>query len=88
MTWGHLFRTRSAATSWAALNNGSPRTDKRDLIKVPGIGIKGAESILKARRTARLRELSSLKKLGIIAERAAPYVLLDGKRPANQLSMF
>jgi len=64
------------------------RADKRELIKVPGIGVKGAESILKARRTTRLRELSSLKKLGIIAERAAPYVLLDGRRPASQMSMF
>jgi predicted DNA-binding helix-hairpin-helix protein len=64
------------------------RADKRELIKVPGIGIKGAESILKARRVSRLRELSSLKKLGIPTERAAPYVLLDGRRPASQMSMF
>lgn len=61
---------------------------KRELMRIPGIGIKGAESILRARRTARLRELSSLKKLGILAERAAPYVLLDGRRPASQLAMF
>lgn len=64
------------------------RAGKRELMRIPGIGIKGAESILKARRTARLRELSSLKKLGILAERAAPYVLLDGRRPASQLAMF
>lgn len=64
------------------------RADKRELMRIPGIGIKGAESILKARRTAILRELSSLKKLGILAERAAPYVLLDGRRPASQLAMF
>jgi predicted DNA-binding helix-hairpin-helix protein len=64
------------------------RADKRELIKIPGIGIKGAESILKARRTARLRDLTSLRKLGIVAMRAAPFLLLDGKRPATQLSLF
>lgn len=64
------------------------RADKRELIKVPGIGIKGAESILKARRLNRLRDISALKKLGILAERAAPYVLLDGRKPALQMNMF
>jgi predicted DNA-binding helix-hairpin-helix protein len=64
------------------------KADKRELIRIPGIGVKGADAILKARRTARLRELSSLKKLGVIAERAAPYVLLDGRQPAAQMSLF
>jgi predicted DNA-binding helix-hairpin-helix protein len=64
------------------------KAERRELIKIPGIGVKGAESILKARRVSRLRDLSSLKKLGVIAERAAPYVLLDGKRPAAQMSLF
>ena len=64
------------------------RAEKRDLLRVPGIGLKGAEAILKARRTGKLRELSSLRKLGIIVPRAAPFLLLDGKRPVNQLVMF
>jgi predicted DNA-binding helix-hairpin-helix protein len=62
--------------------------DKHQLIKVPGIGIKGAEAILYARRTQKLRDLSALKKLGIIAERAAPYVLLDGRKAATQMNLF
>lgn len=62
--------------------------DKHQLMKIPGIGIKGAEAILSARRIGKLRNLSSLKKLGIIAERAAPYVLLDGERAAMQLSLL
>jgi len=62
--------------------------DKHQLMKIPGIGIKGAEAILSARRINKLRNLSSLKKLGVIAERAAPYVLLDGKRAAMQLSLL
>jgi len=64
------------------------RADKRDLLKIPGIGIKGADAILNIRRTAKLRELSALKKLGILADRAAPFILMDGKRPASQLAMF
>lgn len=62
--------------------------DKQQLIKIPGVGAKGAEAILSARRVQKLRDLSALKKLGIIAERAAPYVLLDGKRMASQLALF
>ena len=61
--------------------------DKRDLLRVPGIGLKGADAILHARRTGTLRDLSVLKKLGVIAERAAPYVLLDGKSPPLQLTL-
>ncbi|NUQ86774.1 MAG: radical SAM protein [Anaerolineales bacterium] len=64
------------------------RAEKRELLRVPGIGLKGAEAILQARRHGRLRDLSSLRKLGVISERAAPFVLLDGRRPASQLAMF
>ena len=35
-----------------------------------------------------IRDLSMLSKLGIQAERAAPFIVLDGKRPAHQLSLF
>lgn len=62
--------------------------DHRELMRVPGIGQRGAEAILSARRVQKLRSLSTLKKLGVIAERAAPYVLLDGKRLASQLVLF
>jgi predicted DNA-binding helix-hairpin-helix protein len=64
------------------------QAEKRELLRVPGIGPKGAEAILQARSINRLRDVSTLKKIGIIAERAAPYLLLDGKRAGVQLSMF
>jgi predicted DNA-binding helix-hairpin-helix protein len=64
------------------------RAERRELLRVPGIGPKGAEAILKARKINRLRDVSTLKKLGVIAERAAPYLLLDGKRAGVQISMF
>jgi predicted DNA-binding helix-hairpin-helix protein len=55
---------------------------------VPGIGPKGADAILHARRLGKLRDLSGLKKLGVIAERAAPYVLLDGQSAPQQMALF
>lgn len=64
------------------------RAEKSQLLRVPGIGVRGAEAILSARRTGKLRDLASLRKLGIIVARAAPFLLLDGRRPANQLAMF
>jgi len=62
--------------------------DRRDLLRVPGIGPTGAERVLRERRRGRLRDLSDLRKLGIVAQRAAPFVLLDGHRPAHQLSLW
>jgi len=64
------------------------RAEKRELLRIPGIGLKGAEAILSARRMTRLRDLSSLGKLGIIVARAAPFLLIDGRRPAGQLALF
>ena len=62
--------------------------EKSQLLRVPGIGIKGANAILQARKTGKLRDLSTLKKLGVIAERAAPYLLLDGQRAPTQMALF
>jgi predicted DNA-binding helix-hairpin-helix protein len=64
------------------------KAEKRELIRIPGIGLKGADAILNARRISRLRDLSSLRKLGIIAERAAPYLLFDGHRTAAQMKLL
>ena len=61
---------------------------RRDLLRVPGIGPKGAERLLRERGRGRFRELSDLRKLGIVAMRAAPFVLLDGHRPPHQLSLW
>jgi predicted DNA-binding helix-hairpin-helix protein len=64
------------------------KAEKRELIRIPGIGLKGADAILNARRSNTLRDLSTLKKLGIVAERAAPFVLFDGRKAAQQLVLF
>ncbi len=64
------------------------RADRRELLRVPGIGPKGVEAILAARRQGKLRELQDLKAIGVIAVRAAPFVLLDGQRPVQQLPLW
>ncbi|MBN1966444.1 MAG: helix-hairpin-helix domain-containing protein, partial [Anaerolineae bacterium] len=62
---------------------------RRELMRIPGIGAKGAERVIAARRKGRLRDLSDLRALGIInVRRTAPYVLLDGKRPVQQPRLF
>jgi len=60
----------------------------RELLRVPGIGPKLVQKIVSARRVHRLRDLSQLKKLGIASKRAAPFILLDGKRAARQSRLF
>ncbi len=65
--------------------NTAPR---RLLLRIPGIGPRLADRLVEARQKGRLRDLADLRHLGIPAERAAPFVLLDGKRPARQLRLF
>lgn len=64
------------------------RAVKSQLLRVPGIGPRSAEAIVRARRTSRLHELRDLSALGVAANRAAPYVLFDGRRPVFQLSLW
>ena len=62
--------------------------ERNELLRVPGIGPKGANAIIRVRRTGKLRDISTLKKLGVIAERAAPYLLLDGQRAPMQMALL
>jgi len=64
------------------------RADRRELLRVPGLGPKGVDTILQVRRRGRLRDLRDLQSLGILAARAAPFILLDGRRPEHQLRLF
>ena len=64
------------------------KAERRELLRIPGIGPKHADAILQARRTTRFRDLVTLRKMGIIVARVSPFVLLDGKRAVSQLAMF
>jgi predicted DNA-binding helix-hairpin-helix protein len=62
--------------------------NRQQLMMVPGIGPKGAEAIMRARKIHKLASLDDLHKLGIVAKRSAPYVLIDGKMAAFQMSLL
>jgi predicted DNA-binding helix-hairpin-helix protein len=90
---GNLPLPTDPKLAWAQMNLSEKpleinRAEKSQLLRVPGIGLKGAEAILSARRTGKVGDLATLRKLGIVVVRAAPFLLLNGKRPESQLAMF
>lgn len=62
--------------------------EPEQLLRVPGIGPKAVRRIIQIRRQQKLQDSSTLQKLGVQIERAAPYLLLDGKNTPVQLSLF
>jgi predicted DNA-binding helix-hairpin-helix protein len=90
---GNLPLNLDPKTAWAQNNlSETPlninQASRQELLRIPGIGPKSAAAILSARRRGeriRLHDLSDLHKIGVNAQRAAPYILLDGKRPTYQL---
>lgn len=61
----------------------------RELLKVPGIGPVAANAIVRERTRGRLASLGELRAIGLRSvERVAPYILLDGHRPAQQLPLW
>jgi len=89
---GLLPRDKTPKQAWADLHLHEPieinRAPRHILLKIPGIGPRSADRILAARRQARLHDLSQLKALGVTTSWAAPYVLLDGHRVPQQLSLW
>jgi predicted DNA-binding helix-hairpin-helix protein len=65
------------------------RAERAELLRVPGIGPKTADAIVRERTRRRIREVSHLSALGLRdARRALPYILLDGQAPARQMALF
>ena len=65
------------------------RADRAQLLRVPGIGPQAADAILAARRQGALTELTHLRALGVRnVSQVSPYVLLDGRRAAQQLALL
>jgi predicted DNA-binding helix-hairpin-helix protein len=63
------------------------RAGREELLRVPGIGPISVNRILKMRRTSKIRTIEDLVRIGANAPRAAPFILMSGKRPMRQLSM-
>ena len=64
------------------------RASKHEMLRVPGIGVKSAETIINARRKGKIRSLQHLRQLGVATKRLTEFVLLDGVQPAQQLRLF
>jgi predicted DNA-binding helix-hairpin-helix protein len=64
------------------------RASPRELMRVPGFGKLAVHKIMQARRQGRVHSMEDLQKIGIQTRRAAPYILLDGKRPLHQLTIW
>ena len=54
------------------------RADYNTLLRVPGIGVKSANRIVKARRHSRL-DFSDLKKIGVVLKQAAYFITCSGR---------
>lgn len=70
-------------TSWALRNmhlfpKEINRADYRTLLRIPGIGVKSAERIIKARRFGSL-SFTDLGKLGVVLKRARFFITCQGK---------
>ena len=50
-----------------------------DLIRVPGIGVKSAKEIISIRKKIPFKSKEELKKLGVIVDRAEPYIKISGE---------
>jgi putative DNA modification/repair radical SAM protein len=64
------------------------RASKEELLRVPGIGPRSAARIVRLRHQGRFRSLGDLRQIGVVTRWAAPFVLLDGRRPPIQLSLW
>ncbi|MBN2046893.1 MAG: radical SAM protein [Anaerolineaceae bacterium] len=90
---GFLPLNRDPKLAWAELNLlDQPieinRAEYTDLVHIPGIGPLGARRILALRGKEGIRSLGDLKRLGVVEKRAAPFILVNGRRPAYQSSLF
>ena len=91
---GNLREDVDPKLAWAELHlRHSPidvmTADRTQLLRLPNIGPKTADAIIKARKLSNLRDFGQLARLGVRqAEALAPFVLFDGTRPLVQKKLF
>jgi len=84
---GSLALDQDPKQRWAALHPERfpievNRAPAGELLRVPGIGPKSVERIVQTRRQGQLHSLEELAELGVATRRAAPFVLIAGRRAA------
>ena len=91
-TQGNLPHTIDPKLAWAKTHLAERpveinRATRIELLRIPGIGPKMADTILAARRTEKFSDIHQLKQLGVQTGRAAPFILLNGRQPSRQLHL-
>lgn len=90
---GNLDLTRDPKSVWAD-NHLRERpleincASKTELIRVPGIGPKRADELIRHRRLHKISTIADIKNIGIPINRASEYILINGRRPDFQLHLF
>jgi predicted DNA-binding helix-hairpin-helix protein len=64
------------------------RASREQLLRVPGIGPRSATRILRIRGRDQFRHIEDLRATGAVASRAAPFILLGGRRAPLQLPLW
>ena len=64
------------------------KASREELLRVPGIGPKNARAILHIRKIKVISNMSVLRKIGVQTRRVRNFILLNGKQPVHQLSLF
>ena len=64
------------------------RASREQLLRVPGIGPRSVQRILDLRRGSALREFGDLERGGLLTRRTPPFILLNGRRPTQQLALW
>lgn len=90
---GNLPEDTDPKLGWAKINLAENPLEinlatRKELLRIPGIGPKGVESLISSRTIASIKSIEDLRRIGINPARAAPFILLEGKRPSAQLRMF
>lgn len=79
--------------SWAKANLSENPVEinlanRRELLHIPGIGPQSAIAILESRVHKSINCLEDLRKIGVRTKRLVPFVLLNGRRPSQQLELL
>jgi predicted DNA-binding helix-hairpin-helix protein len=64
------------------------RASREQLLHIPGIGPRSARRILDMRREGKVHRMEDLRAVGAVTQRAAPFILLNGRRPPQQLALW
>lgn len=63
------------------------RAHSADLLRVPGFGERTVRRIIEARKIQPIRNLADLARLAPLAQKAAPFILIRGKKARAQLDL-